>query len=77
MRVSASSSCVQVRFPASTAFGIKPISSEGTERLVRSAVQYALDQKRRSLTIVHKGNIMKVSERPPGHWHACTWRQRT
>jgi isocitrate dehydrogenase len=44
----------KVRFPESSAFGIKPISREGTERLVRSAIQYALDQKRKSLTLVHK-----------------------
>jgi isocitrate dehydrogenase len=53
----------KIRFPDSSAFGIKPISREGTERLVRSAIQYALDQKRRNLTIVHKGNIMKVRAR--------------
>lgn len=51
----------KIRFPATSAFGIKPISQEGTERLVRSAVQYSLEQKRKSLTLVHKGNIMKVS----------------
>jgi NADP-dependent isocitrate dehydrogenase len=53
----------KVRFPASSAFGIKPISAEGTKRLVRAAIQYALEQKRRNLTIVHKGNIMKVCTR--------------
>jgi isocitrate dehydrogenase len=52
----------KVRFPASSAFGIKPISAEGTKRLVRAAIQYALEQKRRNLTIVHKGNIMKFTE---------------
>jgi len=50
----------KVRFPDSTAFGIKPISEHGTQRLVRSAIQYALAQKRRSVNLVHKGNIMKV-----------------
>ena len=44
----------KVRFPESSAFGIKPISTEGTQRLVRSAIQYALDQNKRSLTLVHK-----------------------
>jgi isocitrate dehydrogenase len=58
----------KIRFPDSSAFGIKPISREGTERLVRSAIQYALDQKRRNLTIVHKGNIMKVRALKPGGW---------
>ena len=51
----------KVRFPESSAFGIKPVSREGTERLVRSAIQYALEQKRRSVTLVHKGNIMKAT----------------
>jgi isocitrate dehydrogenase len=51
-----------IRFPGSSGIGIKPISQEGTERLVRSAVQYALDAKRKSLTFVHKGNIMKFTE---------------
>lgn len=52
----------KVRFPETTAFGIKPVSKEGTERLVRSAIQYALDHKRTSVTLVHKGNIMKFTE---------------
>ncbi|MCB9045917.1 MAG: NADP-dependent isocitrate dehydrogenase [Chitinophagales bacterium] len=52
----------KVRFPETTAFGIKPVSKEGTERLVRSAIQYALDNKRTSVTLVHKGNIMKFTE---------------
>src|SRR3984957_3709390 len=51
-----------VRFPDTTAVGLKPVSREGTERLVRSALEYALANKRRSLTIVHKGNIMKYTE---------------
>jgi isocitrate dehydrogenase len=51
-----------IRFPDTTAIGIKPVSKEGTERLVRSAIEYALAFKRRSLTIVHKGNIMKYTE---------------
>ena len=51
-----------VRFPDSSGIGIKPISREGTERLVRSAVEYALANKRRNVTLVHKGNIMKFTE---------------
>ena len=52
----------KVRFPATSGFGIKPISREGTERLVRAAIDYALKNGRKSLTIVHKGNIMKFTE---------------
>jgi isocitrate dehydrogenase len=52
----------KVRFPETSSFGIKPVSKDGTVRLVRSAVDYALGQKRRSLTLVHKGNIMKFTE---------------
>jgi isocitrate dehydrogenase len=52
----------KVRFPATAAVGIKPVSREGTERLVRAAIQYAVDQRRRSVTFVHKGNIMKFTE---------------
>ncbi|WP_175772081.1 NADP-dependent isocitrate dehydrogenase [Paraburkholderia phenazinium] len=52
----------KIRFPESSAIGIKPVSREGTERLVRKALQYAIDNDRRSLTLVHKGNIMKFTE---------------
>ncbi|GDY00561.1 isocitrate dehydrogenase [NADP] [Phycisphaerae bacterium] len=52
----------KIRFPNSSGFGIKPISKDGTERLIRSAIEYALREKRRSLTLVHKGNIMKFTE---------------
>ncbi len=52
----------KIRFPATSGIGIKPISREGTERLVRAAITYALRQKRRGLTLVHKGNIMKFTE---------------
>jgi isocitrate dehydrogenase len=52
----------KVRFPGSTGIGIKPVSREGTERLVRSALEYALVNKRKSVTFVHKGNIMKFTE---------------
>jgi isocitrate dehydrogenase len=52
----------KIRFPESSGIGIKPISREGTERLVRAALQYALKEGRKSLTLVHKGNIMKFTE---------------
>jgi len=52
----------KIRFPDSTSLGIKPVSKEGTERLVRAAVEYAIKNKKPSLTLVHKGNIMKFTE---------------
>ena len=52
----------KVRFPDTSGVGIKPVSREGTERLVRAAIRYALDHERRSVTLVHKGNIMKFTE---------------
>ena len=52
----------KIRFPESSSFGIKPVSKEGTERLVRAAIKYALEHKLPSVTIVHKGNIMKFTE---------------
>ena len=52
----------KIRFPESSGIGIKPVSREGTERLVRKAIQYAIDNDRKSLTLVHKGNIMKFTE---------------
>jgi isocitrate dehydrogenase len=52
----------KIRFPATSGIGIKPVSREGTERLVRKAIQYALDNDKPSVTIVHKGNIMKYTE---------------
>ena len=52
----------KIRFPETTGFGIKPISKEGTSRLVRAAIKYAIDNKRDSVTLVHKGNIMKFTE---------------
>jgi isocitrate dehydrogenase len=52
----------KIRFPATSAIGIKPVSQEGTTRLVRKAIQYAIDQNRSSVTLVHKGNIMKFTE---------------
>jgi len=52
----------KVRFPNTAGFGIKPVSKEGTERLVKSAIDFAFQQKRDSVTLVHKGNIMKYTE---------------
>jgi len=52
----------KIRFPESSGIGIKPVSREGTERLVRKAIQYAIDNDKPSVTIVHKGNIMKYTE---------------
>jgi len=52
----------KIRFPQTSALGIKPVSVEGTERLVRKAIQYAIDHDKPSVTIVHKGNIMKYTE---------------
>ena len=52
----------KIRFPQTSAIGIKPVSIEGSERLIRRAVQYAIDHKRKSVTLVHKGNIMKFTE---------------
>lgn len=52
----------KIRFPQSSAIGIKPVSKEGSERLIRRAIQYAIDHNRRSVTLVHKGNIMKFTE---------------
>jgi isocitrate dehydrogenase len=52
----------KIRFPETSSIGIKPISRDGSQRLIRAAIQYALDHKRKSVTIVHKGNIMKFTE---------------
>ncbi len=52
----------KIRFPESSGIGIKPVSEEGTARLVRSAINYAIAQNRKSVTLVHKGNIMKFTE---------------
>ncbi|HEY5863363.1 MAG TPA: NADP-dependent isocitrate dehydrogenase [Casimicrobiaceae bacterium] len=52
----------KIRFPLTSGIGIKPVSSEGTERLVRKAIRYAIDNDRRSVALVHKGNIMKFTE---------------
>ena len=52
----------KIRFPGTSGIGVKPVSREGTERLVRKAIQYAIDNDRPSVTLVHKGNIMKFTE---------------
>lgn len=52
----------KIRFPESSSIGIKPVSKEGSERLIRAAIQYAVDQDKSSVTLVHKGNIMKFTE---------------
>ncbi|TDM04520.1 NADP-dependent isocitrate dehydrogenase [Macrococcus carouselicus] len=57
-----------IRFPETSGIGIKPVSKEGTERLVRAAINYALEQGRQSLTLVHKGNIMKFTEGAFKQW---------
>ncbi len=58
----------KIRFPSSSAIGIKPISREGSERLVRAAIRYALENKRKSVTLVHKGNIQKFTEGAFRNW---------
>ncbi|MDK3774403.1 NADP-dependent isocitrate dehydrogenase [Staphylococcus pseudintermedius] len=57
-----------IRFPETSGIGIKPVSKEGTERLVRAAIQYAIDNNRKSVTLVHKGNIMKFTEGAFKEW---------
>ena len=52
----------KIRFPESTGIGIKPVSRDGSQRLIRSAIEYAITNKRKSVTLVHKGNIMKYTE---------------
>ncbi|NKB37424.1 MAG: NADP-dependent isocitrate dehydrogenase [Gammaproteobacteria bacterium] len=58
----------KIRFPDSCGIGIKPVSQEGTARLVRAAIKYAIDNNRKSLTLVHKGNIMKFTEGAFRNW---------
>ncbi len=76
----------KIRFPETTGLGLKAISQEGTERLVRAAIRYAIDNNRKSLTFVHKGNIMKYTEGAFRNWgyalaekefpeHTYTWDQ--
>ena len=52
----------KIRFPETSGIGVKPVSREGSERLIRAAIRYAIDNKRKSVTLVHKGNIMKFTE---------------
>jgi isocitrate dehydrogenase len=79
-------SFAKIRFPETSGIGIKPVSSEGTERLMRAAVEYAIANKRKSITIVHKGNIQKYTEGSFRNWsyklaerefgsHVYTWEQ--
>jgi len=76
----------KIRFPDTSAIGVKPVSEQGTKRLVRSAIQYAIDKKYRNVSLVHKGNIMKFTEGGFKKWgydvaeqefgdHTFTWRQ--
>jgi isocitrate dehydrogenase len=76
----------KIRFPGSSGIGLKPVSQEGTDRLVRAAIQYAVDNGRKSVTFVHKGNIMKFTEGAFRNWgyelaerefpdHTYTWDQ--
>jgi isocitrate dehydrogenase len=58
----------KIRFPQTSGIGIKPVSREGTERLVRKALRYAVEQRRKSVTFVHKGNIMKFTEGAFAKW---------
>ena len=58
----------KVRFPETSSIGIKPVSEEGTKRLTRKAIQYAIDHNRKSVTFVHKGNIMKFTEVVSKQW---------
>ena len=58
----------KIRFPESSGIGLKPVSKDGSERLIRSAIQYALSNKRRSVTLVHKGNIQKFTEGAFRNW---------
>ncbi|ASR48274.1 NADP-dependent isocitrate dehydrogenase [Paenibacillus kribbensis] len=58
----------KIRFPETSGIGIKPVSSEGSKRLVRAAIQYAVDHGRKSVTLVHKGNIMKFTEGAFKNW---------
>ena len=57
-----------IRFPDSSGIGIKPVSKEGSERIIRKAIQYAIDNDRRSVSLVHKGNIMKFTEGAFRNW---------
>jgi isocitrate dehydrogenase len=58
----------KIRFPETSGIGVKPVSQQGTERLMRAAIEYAIFNKRKSVTIVHKGNIMKFTEGAFRNW---------
>ena len=58
----------KIRFPETSGIGIKPVSKEGTERLVRAAIKYAIKEGRKIVTLVHKGNIMKFTEGAFKNW---------
>ncbi|WP_127582801.1 NADP-dependent isocitrate dehydrogenase [Paenibacillus koleovorans] len=58
----------KIRFPETSGIGIKPVSKEGSERLIRAAIEYAIEHKRKSVTLVHKGNIMKYTEGAFKNW---------
>ena len=64
----------KIRFPDSSSFGIKPVSRQGSERLIRQAILYALEYGRPSVTLVHKGNIMKFTEGAFKRW-GMSWRR--
>ncbi|MBW8323470.1 MAG: NADP-dependent isocitrate dehydrogenase [Prolixibacteraceae bacterium] len=75
-----------IRFPESSSFGVKPVSKDGSERLIKAAIQYAIERKLPSVTLVHKGNIMKFTEGAFKNWgydlaetefsgQTFTWRQ--
>jgi len=66
----------KVRFPATAGFGIKPTSQEGTERLVTAAIEYAVEYGRKSVTLVHKGNIMKFTEGAFRDWGYATAKKK-
>src|SRR5699024_4110023 len=57
-----------IRFPETSGIGIKPVSEEGTKRLVRASIEYAISEGRKSVTLVHKGNIMKFTEGAFKNW---------
>lgn len=61
-------SASRIRFPETSALGIKPVSKDGSQRLIRAAIQYAIDHKKPSVTLVHKGNIMKFTEGGFKNW---------
>src|SRR3989338_5139954 len=66
----------KIRFPNTSGIGIKPVSREGTQRLVRKAIQFAIDNDKPSVTLVHKGNIMKYTEGAFKEWGYQLARER-